>query len=235
MQKPKAAFCWSGGKDSALALHRTIREDRFQVVALLTTFARTGRISMHQVREELVDAQAASIGIPLEKAWPPDGSNRAYEQAMEEKLLQLQAAGVTHVVFGDIFLQDLREYREGMLRKLGLEGVFPLWQQDTASLMQEFLHAGFGAVTCCVSSAFFQEGDVGRELDAEFIRQLPPEVDPCGENGEFHTFCYRGPIFSKLILLEKGDKHLELFQRGNEQDGFWFIDLFITQTTSTSE
>ena len=232
MQKPKAVFCWSGGKDSALALYRIIREDRFQVVALLTTFTHTGRISMHQVREELMDAQAASAGIPLEKAWPRDGSNRAYEQAMEEKLMQLKAAGASHVVFGDIFLQDLRAYREQMLRKLGLQGVFPLWQQDTAALIREFFHTGFGAITCCVSSLFFREGDVGRELDAGFIRQLPPEVDPCGERGEFHTFCHQGPLFSNPVLFEKGGKHFELFQHGSGQDGFWFIDLFITQTTS---
>lgn len=226
MQRPQAVCCWSGGKDSALALYRIIQEDSFQVVALLTTFTpHTCRISMHQIRERLMDAQAASIGIPLEKAWPADGSNLAYEQAMEEKLLLLKAAGVTHVLYGDIFLQDLREYRERMLLRLGLQGVFPLWQQDTASLIREFFRAGFGAVTCCVSSLFFPETDAGRELDAGFIQQLPAGADPCGENGEFHTFCYRGPLFSKPVLFEKGNKHFELFQRSSGEDGFWFIDL----------
>lgn len=236
MQKPKAVFCWSGGKDSALALYRIIQEDRFQVTALLTTFtAHTRRISMHRIPEQLMDAQAASIGIPLEKVCPADKSNLAYEQAMEEKLMQLQAAGVTHVLFGDIFLQDLREYRERMLRRLDLQGVFPLWQQDTASLIREFFRAGFGAVTCCVSSMFFSEMDAGRELDAHFIQQLPPGVDPCGENGEFHTFCYRGPLFSKPVPFEKGNKHVELFQKGSGQDGFWFIDLLPVADDETGQ
>lgn len=226
MQKPKAVVCWSGGKDSALALYRILQEGRFEVVALLTTLnADSRRTSMHLVREELLDEQAAALGITLEKAWVSDGSNRGYEQVMGEKLLAQKSLGVTHVVFGDIFLQDLRLYREQLLQRLGLEGVFPLWQQDTGSLIREFLQAGFKTILCCVSTAFFSENNVGEELDAGFIDQLPAEADPCGENGEFHTFCYQGPLFQKPVLFQKGSKTSTLLRGGSIQAGFWFIDL----------
>ena len=226
MQKLKAVLCWSGGKDSALALHRFLQNDRFQVVSLLTTLERQHRrVNMHRIRERLLDEQAAAMGISLEKVWVNNSSNREYEWAMEEMLLRQKSEGVTHVVFGDIFLPDLRAYREQMLQRVGLQGVFPLWQQDTSSLIGEFFREGFRTVTCCVSAVFFTEEAVGKEVDADFIQQLPSGVDACGENGEFHTFCYRGPLFSQPVLFERGEKTYEALEKGKEQNGFWFIDL----------
>ncbi|MBE7168968.1 MAG: diphthine--ammonia ligase [Williamsia sp.] len=226
MPRPKAVFCWSGGKDSALALYRILQENRFQVVSLLTTLEQDHRrVNMHRVQEQLLDEQAAAIGIPLEKAWVNNKSNHAYEQAMEAMFLLQKSSGVTHVVFGDIFLTDLRAYREQMLQRVGLEAIFPLWQQDTHSLMREFFRYGFRTVICCVSAAFFTEEDAGKDLDAGFIQQLPAGVDACGENGEFHTFCYSGPLFSKPVLFTRGEKTFELLEGGSTQNGFWFVDL----------
>ncbi len=227
-QKPKAVFCWSGGKDSSLALYRTIIEDRFEVTTLLTTLNQNHlRISMHGIREELLDMQAEALQLPLEKVWVKEGSNDEYEKLMEEKLLQLKTGGVTHVLFGDIFLEDLRTYRENNLSKIGLKAEFPLWNNDTSLLINEFLDLGFETITCCISSRHLTEDFVGKKIDANFILRLPREVDPCGENGEFHTFCYNGPVFSHKIEFRTGEK---IFRPLSDfgvtgDDGFWFIDL----------
>jgi len=218
MQKPRAVFCWSGGKDSSLALWRIIREDQFEVVALLTTLNQQHqRISMHGIREALLDVQAEAMGMRLEKVWVKEGSNAEYERKMEEKLVLLKEEGVTHMLFGDIFLEDLRTYRENNLSRVGLQAVFPLWKEDSRLLLKEFLQAGFETITCCVSSQFLDESFAGKKIDEDFIHRLPPNVDPCGENGEFHTFCYKGPIFKKEIHMNVGETI--------SRDGFWFTDL----------
>lgn len=232
MIKPKAIFCWSGGKDSALALHKILEKNEVEVVALLTTLNATfQRISMHGVREELLEKQAASIGLPLIKMYVSEGSNAEYEQNMATVLTEYKLKGVSKVIFGDIFLEDLRAYRENNLQKLGLEALFPLWKKNTSALINEFFLLGFRTITCCVNDAYLPGDKVGVEITEEFINHLPKNVDPCGENGEYHTFCFAGPIFKtpvKFSLREKVYKPLEIKTDDHDPNatkGFWFADL----------
>jgi uncharacterized protein (TIGR00290 family) len=202
--KPKALMCWSGGKDSSMALQRASSD--YEIIGLLTTLnADFKRISMHGVREELLDAQAQAIGLPIIKVWVSAGSNTEYEQQMRQALETAKAAGVTHVIFGDIFLQDLREYREKQLAKVGLTAVFPLWQRDTTELISEFIASGFQTITCCINDGYLDAHWAGREINQQFIDALPATVDPCGENGEYHTFCYAGPIFNSPVRFKVGE------------------------------
>ncbi len=229
-KKEKAIFCWSGGKDSALALYKILLEDKVEVVALLTTLNATfKRISMHGVREELLEKQAASIGLPLVKMYVNEATNAEYEQEMEKLLLVYKSKGVRKVIFGDIFLEDLRTYRENNLSKVGLKAAFPLWKKDTSELIQEFLSLKFKTITCCVNDAHLGEDKVGVEINSEFIESLPKTVDPCGEHGEFHTFCYDGPVFKNAIKFTVGEKvykPLEIKTTDSSgTKGFWFCDL----------
>ncbi len=228
----KAIFCWSGGKDSAYCLDKILSEKEYNVAYLLTTLNKEHhRISMHGVKEALLETQAASIGIPLIKTYVSEATNEEYERIM---LLTLSAINdkedISHIIFGDIFLEDLRAYRENMYAKIGLTCIFPLWGMDTAVLIQKFMQKGFKTITCCVSNQFLNKAFVGKEIDENFIQQLPKDVDPCGENGEFHTFCYDGPIFKHPINISIGEivfRPLELNTTDNKsaQIGFWFCDL----------
>lgn len=203
--KPKALMCWSGGKDSSMALHRAKAD--YDIVALLTTVnAEFQRISMHGVREELLEAQAQSIGLPLIKVLVRAGSNEEYNAQMAEGLEKAKAMGVTHVIFGDIFLQDLREWREKQLAQVDLTAVFPLWHANTTQLVQEFVDSGFRTITCCINDGYLDESWAGRDIDQAFIAELPSNVDPCGENGEYHTFCYAGPIFQQPVQFTVAEK-----------------------------
>ena len=232
-----AVFCWSGGKDSALCLYKVREEKKYDVRFLLTTVSEEfRRISMHGVREELLEEQARQAGIPLIKIYVREGTNSEYEARMEEMLLSLKRQGIHHVIFGDIFLQDLREYREKNLAKVEMQGIFPLWKKDTKKLAEEFLSLGFKTYTCCTNDAYLGKEWVGRRLDENFLSELPPNVDPCGENGEYHTFCFQGPIFRFPIDVSIGEKiyrHLEIKQASDcnlpqsQTKGFWYCDLFI--------
>ncbi len=230
-QKSKAIFFWSGGKDSALALYKVLTEGKFEVVALLTSVnAAFKRISMHGVREELLDQQAASIGLPLIKMYVKEGTNSEYEYKMEVLLLKYKALGITKVIFGDIFLEDLRTYRENNLMKAGLEAVFPLWKRNTYEMITEFLQLKFKTIICCVNDAYLKEDKVGVEINEAFINALPECIDPCGENGEYHTFCFDGPVFKtpiKFSIGEKVYKPLELKKTDTvtQTKGFWYCDL----------
>lgn len=210
-ERQKLLLSWSGGKDSALALHALRQDPRFDVVGLLTTISgQYRRISHHGVREELVDLQAAAIGLPLEKLYLPAGpaaacTNEQFEELMRTALARHQAAGVTVIGHGDLFLADLRAYRERNLAKLGLEGVFPLWGRDTRALLLEFVAAGFQAYVCCVDGARLGGEFVGRLLDQRFLDDLPIGVDPCGENGEYHSFVFAGPIFQRPLPVRVGE------------------------------
>ena len=237
----KSVFCWSGGKDSSLALYEILREGNYEVKYLLTTLSEEfKRISMHGVREELLEAQARSIGIPLKKVYVSAGSNAEYEEKMEAMLLELKAEEIEHVIFGDIFLEDLREYRENNLAKVGMKAVFPLWKQDTKTLINKFLELGFRTVVCCTNDAFLGEKETGMEIDTGFISSLPANVDPCGENGEFHTFCFAGPIFKIAINFSIGEKVYRPLPRSTDctlpseikTKGFWYCDL--SQAAKTS-
>ncbi len=212
-------FAWSGGKDSAMALHALLRDPQYLVVSLLTTVTESfDRISMHGVRCELLHRQALSIGLPLkELRIPPQCPNSIYESRMAEAVLHFRHLGVRHFGFGDIFLQDLRVYREQNLARLQMSAVFPLWQVDTGELASRFLHDGFRAFTTCIDPRKLDRSFAGRELTPEFFRELPAGVDPCGENGEFHTFVFDGPIFRSPIPVRTGEVV--------ERDSFIFCDL----------
>jgi uncharacterized protein (TIGR00290 family) len=208
-----------------------LSEQFYDVKYLLTTINdQFKRVSMHGVREELVDKQAESIGIPLLKVKVSEGTNDEYEKQMEVILLQAKAEGIEHVIFGDIFLEDLRVYRENNLAKIGMHGGFPIWKTDTKWLINDFLSKGFKTITCCTNDSYLGSDWVGKEIDQLFIDQLPANVDSCGENGEFHTFCYDGPLFKKKISFTVGEKvyrplELKMDQAFTETKGFWFCDL----------
>jgi uncharacterized protein (TIGR00290 family) len=212
-------FCWSGGKDSAMALHSLLQQKNVQVLALLTTVTETyDRIAMHGVRRELLKQQAQSIGLPLHEVFiPPQCINSIYEARMEEALRLFHDQGVRKVAFGDIFLEDLRVYRENNLARLGMTAVFPIWKRDTRELIRRFHELRFRAIAACIDAKVLDSSFAGRELDASFFRDLPSNADPCGENGEFHTFVFDGPIFHSPIPVRTG----EIVNR----DGFVFCDL----------
>jgi uncharacterized protein (TIGR00290 family) len=212
-------FCWSGGKDSALALRTLLRQNNVRVAALLTTVTEGyDRISMHGVRHELLRRQAESLRLPLHEVFiPPKCGNPIYEARMEEALLLYFQQGIRRVAFGDIFLEDLRLYREKNLARVAMQALFPIWRRDTRDLIREFHAARFRSVAVCIDSRVLDLSFAGRELDASFFADLPPGVDPCGENGEFHTFVFDGPIFSRPVGFTLG----EVVQR----DSFIFRDL----------
>jgi uncharacterized protein (TIGR00290 family) len=212
-------FCWSGGKDSALALHSLLRQGTVRVAALLTTVTEGyDRISMHGVRRELLQRQADSLRLPLHEVFiPPQCANPVYEARMEAALRHYLGQGIGRVAFGDIFLEDLRVYRERNLARLEMQAIFPLWKRDTRELIREFHASGFRAVTACIDPRVLDASFAGRELDASFFADLPPNADPCGENGEFHTFVFDGPIFTRPVEFTVG----EVVQR----DAFVFCDL----------
>ena len=214
----RVLFCWSGGKDSAMALH-ALRQNNVPVAALLTTVTETyNRISMHGVRRELLVQQAQSVGLPLhEIRIPPQCNNPIYEARMEEALRLFYNQGVRKVAFGDIFLEDLRAYREKNLARIGMTALFSIWKRDTRELIQFFHRQGFRAIAACIDTRVLDPSFAGRELDESFFRDLPPNADPCGENGEFHTFVFDGPIFQYPIPIRTG----EIVNR----DGFVFCDL----------
>jgi uncharacterized protein (TIGR00290 family) len=236
MNRPKAIFCWSGGKDSSYCLHKVLTEKLFNVKYLLTTVNdKFKRISMHGVREELLDKQAESIGIPLLKVRVIEGTNNEYEKQMEIVLLKAKSEGINNVIFGDIFLEDLRVYRENNLAKLGMKGIFPLWKMDTTILINDFITGQFKTVICCTNDGYLGEEWVGRYIDKSFIEQLPVTIDLCGENGEYHTFCYDAPLFKKKIDFTIGEKVYKPLEIKTEDvctlptnittKGFWFCDL----------
>ena len=211
---------WSGGKDSALALHALKQGARYQVVGLLTSVnEHYGRISMHGVREVLLDAQAESIGLSLYKVKLSERpSNEEYERKMRAALEGFKARGIRHVAFGDLFLEDIRQYRLDNMRKINMECVFPLWHRPTDKLAREFIALGFKAVLCCVDEKQLSGKFAGREYDEALLNDLPANVNPCGENGEFHTFVYAGPVFREPVAFTRG----ECVRRENR---FHFCDL----------
>ncbi len=205
--KKKVIVTWSGGKDSALALHEIQKTEDYEILALLTTLTKDyDRISMHGVRRVLLERQADLLDLNLEKVLiSKDTSNEEYEAKIEEVLMKYLEFGVSAVVFGDIFLESLREHRESNLSKIEMKGIFPLWKRDTAELAHTFIDMGFKAITTCVDSEFLGKEFVGRTFDEQFLAELPPEIDPCGENGEFHSFVYDGPIFRERLSCTRGE------------------------------
>lgn len=235
----KAYMNWSGGKDSSLALYHALGDNTLSVEALFTSVnAVHNRISMHGVRRELLQRQAHSIGLPLYTAELPEQPGiQEYEQEMYSKVATLREQGFGTAVFGDIFLEDLKQYREEQLAKLGIPCSFPLWKKDTKELMQEFLNLGFKAVVVCVNSTRLDESFCGRLIDAAFVADLPKDVDVCGENGEYHSFVFDGPIFKEPIQFTKGEKVFRQYAAPKDENdqcfsatpqqpsGFYFQDL----------
>lgn len=211
---------WSGGKDSAMALSEALRSGNYEVVALLTTVTRDyDRISMHGVRRALLKQQAESLGLKLEEVFiTKDASNAEYESSMGKVLSKYKELGVSSVVFGDIFLEDLRKYREEKLSQLNMHAIFPIWKAETNELARRFMGAGFKAVTTCVDTNVLGKEFVGREINEDFLSELPGGVNPCGENGEFHSFVYDGPLFKKPIAFSLGEKVLR-------ENRFYYCDL----------
>lgn len=215
----RAIMAWSGGKDSALALWALQRSSDWRTETLLTTVTEDyDRVSMHGVRSALLEAQVASLGLGLARVYiPRDSSNETYDERMLSALLDCKRRSIDHVAFGDIFLQDVRRYREERLAQVSMHAVFPLWGTDTGRLARAFIAEGFRAVVTCVDLRALDPSFVGREFDESFLADLPPAVDPCGENGEFHSFVYDGPNFHRPLRLEIGERV--------ERAGFLFADL----------
>jgi uncharacterized protein (TIGR00290 family) len=233
-------FAWSGGKDSAYALFQLMKDTRYEVVYLLSTInGNNRRLSMHGVREELIEAQAASLGIPLLKVYVFEGTNREYEERMKDMLLKIKVEGVNKVAFGDIFLEDLRSYRENQLGQIGMDCLFPIWKANTLQLVKNFIGEGFKTYTCCINDGYLDKLWCGRLIDESFIGDLPKGVDPCGENGEFHSFCFDGPIYTKALSVVKGEKvyrPLKISHRDLsativtiDTKGFWYCELMLNE------
>lgn len=231
MSATPALFNWSGGKDSALALWTALQSGVYDVRCLLTTLSREyARVSMHGVREALLERQAASIGIPLRKAYiAEDAGMDTYDAVLRDALLELGAGGIHTALFGDIYLEDLRAYRENALARVGWSAAFPLWQRPTRELLLEFIARGFKAIIVCVNGACLDASFAGRLLDQGLLDDLPPGVDPCGENGEFHSFVFDGPLFHEPVPFTKGEVvHRRYVSAPPYDDGFYFCDLLPT-------
>jgi uncharacterized protein (TIGR00290 family) len=215
----KILFGWSGGKDSAMALYEILKNKEYQVVSLLTTITEDyDRISMHGVRRTLVEQQAQSLDIPLYKVFiPKTCSNEIYATKMSQALTRFKQQGIKTVAFGDIFLEDVKKYREDNLAKLNMKGIFPIWGRDSAELARSFIALGFKSVISCIDTKVLDKKFLGRQFDEGFLAELPSNIDPSGENGEFHSFVYDGPIFKERIDYKRGEMVL--------RDSFHFCDL----------
>jgi len=231
-------FNWSGGKDSTLALHYALQDSSIQIKYLVTTVTEQfNRVSMHGVRASLLVKQAESIGIPLYQIKLPEMPDmETYDQVMYQHLSKFKAEGITHAIFGDIFLEDLRLYRERKLKEVGLMGIFPLWNKNTLQLIGEFLNLNYKTVIVCAQQNL--KSICGKIIDNDLIGKLPDNVDPCGENGEFHTFAFEGPIFKNKIPFQIGETVFKTYKNPstgdtsndstvgeNTETGFWFTDL----------
>ena len=210
---------WSGGKDSCLALHDIQRARKYRVAALLTTVTRDyDRISMHGVRRALLEKQADSLGLPLHQVLiSKDATNQEYEMKMGEAFSVYSGQGIDSIVFGDLFLEDVRAYREQFLARHNMRGLFPVWKRDTGRFIKDFIALGFKAVVTCVDSRILDQSFAGRIIDEAFLSSLPSQIDPCGENGEFHTFVFDGPTFARRVEFSLGEVVL--------RESFWFCDL----------
>jgi uncharacterized protein (TIGR00290 family) len=210
---------WSGGKDSCLALYEIQKSSNYRVAALLTTITRgDDRISMHGVRRLLLERQATSLGLPLHQVLISKGANNEeYETAMAQAFNEYHQNGIDSVVFGDLFLEEIRAYRDQFLTKYRMKGLYPIWRRNTTDLIKEFIELGFKAVLSCVDSKTLDKSFAGKTIDEDFLYSLPAIIDPCGENGEFHTFVYDGPSFAQPVKFAIGETV--------SRDGFWFCDL----------
>lgn len=241
----KAYFNWSSGKDSALALYKILRQKEYQVEKLITTISKNyKRVSMHGLDEKLLDKQVETLGIPLKKIYLPENLTiEMYNKKMKQVTSKLKSEGFENAIFGDILLEDLRKHRDKKLAEVGIKGVYPLWKRNTKKVLKEFIDLDFKAITVCTSAKLMGKEYVGKVIDKDFIKDLPKNVDVCGENGEFHTFCFDGPIFKNPVSFKIGEKVLKNYRlRKNDDDNcqltkdkikknidvsFWYCDLQI--------
>ncbi|HWB63576.1 MAG TPA: diphthine--ammonia ligase [Chitinophagales bacterium] len=227
----RAVFNWSGGKDSSLALHRVLQQGEYDIDCLLTTASiQQKRINMHGVRLELMQKQAEAIGLPLMPVMLNDmPAMEEYNRVMGDTMKALSGKGITYSIFGDIFLEDLKDYRDGQLTKVNMKGVYPIWKEDSLQLLKQFIEQGFKAVLVCVNERYLDKSFAGRLLDESFLNDLPDGVDPCGENGEFHSFVFDGPIFKQPVAYKTGEvvyRKYELSGSSESVDtGFFYCDL----------
>ena len=219
MSREKIVLSWSGGKDSTFTLYKLLENTDYEVVSLLTTITREyDRVSMHGVRCSLIEQQARATNLPLIKVFiPTNCSDTIYASIMEEEMKQLKLSGITTVAFGDIYLQDVRSYRENNLAKVGMKCLFPLWGIDSSSLVYSFIDAGFKSITTCIDTRVLDAKFLGRVIDCSFLTELPPGIDLAGEKGEFHSFAFDGPVFNRRIPFVAGESVL--------RDSFHFVDL----------
>lgn len=236
MIKKKVTISWSGGKDSAFALYKILLSGEYDVVSLHTVFnAETKRVGMHGVHESLIEKQAELLRIPLQKLFlDPSEDHDAYETLVKNYYNECASRGIESVVFGDIFLEDLKKFRDALLAPAGLTGIYPLWQHNSKVLIYDFLNSGFKTLVCAANANYFPKTSMGGTIDPEFIASLPKEVDPCGENGEFHTFVYDGPVFRGSVNISVGEVVERKYSfkirdtQGNlreESLPFWFCEL----------
>ncbi len=237
-KKKRVTLSWSGGKDSALALKCILNDPALELVSLHTVINfESRRVGMHGVREELVEAQAHAIGVPLRKIYTEAAQTHdVYEEAMSQFFQECAVANIQSVVYGDIFLEDLKDYRERLLQPWNLQSMYPLWQRNTTHVIEDFISAGFKTVLCVVNDECFQSRLLGKIIDNEFLGQLPAGADPCGERGEFHTFVYDGPFFQFPIPWRAGDQVSRTYDFSQVNDArvaekqtktFWFQDLLL--------
>lgn len=226
----KTYFNWSTGKDSALALFHLLKDNNYTIEKLLTSVnADFDRVSMHGIRRSLLEKQVQALNIPFETIELRENATmKSYEEVMTEAILKLKSGGFTTAAFGDIFLEDLKKYREEQLNKFEIKSVFPLWKRNTTELIEEFIDSGFKSIIVACDDRYLGKSFVGRTIDHEFLKDLPKNVDPCGENGEFHTFCFDGPIFENQIDFKIGKTiSIEYDSPENSQEKikYWFLDL----------
>lgn len=226
----KTYLNWSSGKDASLALYRLQQDPAYSIEKLVTTVnTRPDRVTMHGLRRKLLIAQTKATGLPLHIIELPEQPDmETYNQKMNDTVQQLKSEGFTHAGFGDIFLEDLKQYREEQLEAVGMNTVFPLWQEDTTDLIHEMIDLGFKTVVNCIDSRVLDQSFLGRTIDYDLLKDLPKNADPCGENGEFHTFCYDGPIFNHPVPFKNGETVYKEYPNPTDKEkraGFWFLDL----------
>ena len=230
-----SVFNWSTGKDSALALYHILNSKDYNIESLVTNVNQElNRVSMHGLHEALLDAQAEAMGLPLQKIYfSGDVTMQAYSEKMTDAIRELVSRGISHSIYGDIFLEDLKAYRESIHEGFAIDLVYPLWKQNTRSLLEEFIDLGLKAIPVCINANKLDPSFLGRIIDRDFLNDLPVDVDPCGENGEFHTFVYDGPIFNYPVAFEQGEKVIRTYGSGSKDDSkswdtrFWYLDLIL--------
>lgn len=219
--KKKIALSWSGGKDACLTLHYLMQSQKYKIDHLHTVIGQeTNRVGMHGIKKELIEAQSRELNIPLKISYlPPDKSNISYEKVMQQYAEYCKSKDIDTIAFGDISLEDLRTYREEKMTAAGLKCIFPLWKKPTKNAIHDFLDLGYQTKICSADASKIDKHLVGKTITRNLLRQLPPEVDPCGENGEFHTFVYNGPLFKEALQINLKSVHSHSYEYQIEENG----------------